>query len=179
MVGHRGVGWKVERRVPLVPFSVAPQRWFVLQIDSYSPVSGASVVADTRAPDYCYWKIMQSSLASEYRFICAICNLDSDIAQLGEEGAEGVASMRELPFVFAGEFGEGEVEGRDEEEGVVAEAVGAAGMVEELAFDGAVGAEEDAAVAGEGQGADEAGGSGELVLHEVEEESVVALVGSG
>ncbi len=80
-------------------------------------------------------------------------------------------------FCFAGDLGEGEVEGGDEEEGVVAEAVVASGGVEELAFDDAFGAEEDLAVAGEGEVADEAGGAVGLVLHEVEEEGVVALVG--
>jgi hypothetical protein len=39
----------------------APQRWFVLQIDRHSPVPGVTVVAETRATDYCYWKITQSS----------------------------------------------------------------------------------------------------------------------
>jgi hypothetical protein len=39
----------------------APQRWFVLQIDRYNSLLGAFVVAETRATDYCYWKITQSS----------------------------------------------------------------------------------------------------------------------
>ena len=98
-------------------------------------------------------------------------------AELREEGAEGVAAVGELPFLFAGDLGEGEVEGGDEEEGVVAEAVGASGGVEELAFGDALGAEQDLAVAGQGEVADEAGGAVGLVLHEVEEEGVVALVG--
>jgi len=67
-----------------------------------------------------------------------------------EECAEGLASVGELPFLFAGDFGEGEVEGRDEEEGVVTEAVLPSGSVEELAVDEAFGAEEDLAVAGQG-----------------------------
>jgi hypothetical protein len=96
---------------------------------------------------------------------------------LREEGAEGVASVGELPLLLAGEFGEGAVEGGDEEEGVVAEAVFPPGGMKELAFDGAFGAEEDLAVAGEGEVADEAGGAGGLVLQAVEEEGVVALIG--
>ena len=85
--------------------------------------------------------------------------------------------MGELPLLLARDFGEGEVEGGDEEEVIVAEPVVSSGGVEELAFDRALGAEEDVAVAGKGEGADEAGGAGELVLHAVEEEGVVALVG--
>jgi hypothetical protein len=83
----------------------------------------------------------------------------------------------EFPLLLAGDFGEGEVEGGDEEEGIVAEAVFASGGVEELAFGIALGAEEDLAVSGEGEAADEAGGAIGLVLHEVKEEGVVALVG--
>jgi hypothetical protein len=96
---------------------------------------------------------------------------------MGEERSEGVAAMGELPLLCAGDFGEGEVEGGDEEEGIVAEAVVSSGGVEELAFDRVLGAEQDLAVEGEGEGADEAGGAGGLVLHAVEEEGVVALVG--
>jgi len=95
---------------------------------------------------------------------------------LREERAEGVAAVGELPLLGAGDFGEGEVEGRDEEEGIVAEAVGASGGGEELAFGVALGAKEDLAVAGEGEVADEAGGAVGLVAHEVEEEGVVAVI---
>ena len=95
---------------------------------------------------------------------------------MGEQSAEGVASVGERPLLLAGDFGEGEVEGRDEEEGIVAEAVGASGGGEELAFGGAFGAEEDLAVAGEGEVADEVGGVVGLVAHEEEEEGVVAVV---
>ena len=49
--------------------------------------------------------------------------------------------MGELPLLLAREFGESEVERGDEEERIVAEAGVASGMVEELAFDGAMGAE--------------------------------------
>jgi hypothetical protein len=98
---------------------------------------------------------------------------------LSEEGAEGVAAVGKLPLLLAGELGEGEGEGGDEEEGVVAEAVGAAGRGEEFAGGGAFRAEEDLAVAGEGEVADEAGGAVGLVVHEVEEEGVVAVVAGG
>ena len=59
---------------------------------------------------------------------------------LREERAEGVAAVGELPLLGAGDFGEGEVEGRDEEEGVVAEAAFTSGGGEELAFGVALGA---------------------------------------
>ena len=86
--------------------------------------------------------------------------------------------MGELPLLLAREFGEREVERGDEEERIVSEAGVASGMVEELAFDGAMGAEEDLAVAGEGQGADEAGGPGEIgeCRKEREQGAVVAVV---
>jgi hypothetical protein len=74
---------------------------------------------------------------------------------LGEQKAEGVTAMGELPFLFAREFGEGEAEGGYEEEGIVAEAGVASRGGEDLAFDDTFGAEEDMAVAGEGEGADE------------------------
>ena len=70
--------------------------------------------------------------------------------------------MGELPLLLAWDFGEGEVEGGDEEEGVVAEAVYASGGAEELAFGDALGAEEDLAVSCEGEVADEAGGCGRV-----------------
>jgi len=75
--------------------------------------------------------------------------------------------MGELPLLFAGDFGEGEVERGEEEEWVVAEAVGSSGGVEEFAFGIALGAKQDLAVAREREIADEAGGAGGLVLHEV------------
>lgn len=84
--------------------------------------------------------------------------------------------MGKLPLLFARDFGEGEIEGRDQKEGIVAKAVFASGGVEELAFGDAPGAEEDFSVASEGEGADEAGGAIGLVLHEVEEEVVVTVV---
>jgi hypothetical protein len=59
-----------------------------------------------------------------------------------------MASVGEVPLLFAGDFGGGKVEGGDEEERVVAEAVVASGSMEELAFYEALGAEEDFAVAG-------------------------------
>jgi hypothetical protein len=67
--------------------------------------------------------------------------------------------VRQFPLLLAREFGEGEVERGDEEERIVAEAVLSSGGIEELAFDGTLCAEEDLAIAGEGQGADEAGGA--------------------
>jgi hypothetical protein len=98
---------------------------------------------------------------------------------LSKERAEGVASVGEPPFLFAGNLGKGQIEGRDEKEWVVAEAVGASRRVEELAVDGAFRSEEDFAVAGERKIADEAGGAVGFVLHEVEKEGVVAGVGGG
>jgi len=77
---------------------------------------------------------------------------------------------------LARDFGEGEVEGGDEEEGVVAEAVFASGGAEELAFGEAFGSKKDLAVACEGEVADESGGAVGLVLHEVEDKGVVAVV---
>jgi hypothetical protein len=68
--------------------------------------------------------------------------------QLGEERAESVAAVRDLPLLLTGDFGEGEVEGGDEEERIIAEAVSAAGGVEDLALDGALGAEQDLTVPG-------------------------------
>ena len=68
--------------------------------------------------------------------------------QLGEERAESVAAVRELPLLLTGDFGEGEVAGGDEEERIIAEAVSAAGGVEDLALDGALGAEQDLTVPG-------------------------------
>jgi len=65
----------------------------------------------------------------------------------------------EFPLLLAGDFGEGEVERGDEEEGVVAEAVGAPWGEEELAYCAAFGAEEDLAVARQREVADEAGGA--------------------
>ncbi len=50
-----------------------------------------------------------------------------------EEGAEGVSAVGELPFLVAGEFGEREAEGRDEEERIIAEPVGAARGVQDFA----------------------------------------------
>jgi hypothetical protein len=110
---------------------------------------------------------------------CSVRYLEAGGGELCEQGAEGFAAVGELPLLVAGDFGEGEVEGGEEEEGVVAEAVVASGGGEELAFGVAFGAEEDFAVSGEGEVADEAGGAVGFVLHEVEEEGVVAVVLGG
>ena len=90
-----------------------------------------------------------------------MCDVDLEVdrSEFGEELAEGMASVGELPFLLAGDFGKGEVESGEEEEGVVAEAVDASGGVKELAFDDARGAEEDFAVAGQREIADESGGA--------------------
>jgi hypothetical protein len=97
---------------------------------------------------------------------------------LSEERTEGIASMGEVPFLFTPDFGEGEAEGGNEEKRVVTKAIGAAGLVEYLAFDDAFGAEEDFAVAGEGEGADETCGAGCVGEsgEEGEEAEVVASV---
>jgi hypothetical protein len=86
-------------------------------------------------------------------------DLEMDGSEFGEELAEGKASVGELPFLLAGDFGKGEVKSGEEEEGVVAKAVDASGGVEELALDRAFGAEDDFAVEGQGEIADEAGGA--------------------
>jgi hypothetical protein len=92
----------------------------------------------------------------DYRLLRAIW-LEVDVGELFEQGTEGFASMGEFPFFFARQFGESEVEGREKEKRIIAEAGVTPGLVQDLAFNGAFGAEEDLAVSGEGQGADEAG----------------------
>ena len=116
-----------------------------------------------------------SNVLAEYRAGRAI-PLCFEIFQMLEESAEGDTSMGELPLLLAGQFCEGEVESGDEEERIITEAGFSTRSMAELAFDGAFGAEQDLAIAGEGQGADEAGGAVGLLLHKVQEESVIAFV---
>ena len=70
-----------------------------------------------------------------------------------EERGEGAASMAEGEFGLNVEFGHGLVFVGEIEEGVVAEAVGAAGSGEYIAFDGSVADGEDVAVARGGEDA--------------------------
>jgi hypothetical protein len=98
---------------------------------------------------------------------------------LSKQGAESVAAVGELPLLFTGDFGEGEVEGGDEEEGIVAETIYASWGAEEVALGIALGAKQDLAVACQREVADEAGCAGGLVLHEVEKEGIVAMVPGG
>ncbi len=96
-----------------------------------------------------------------------------------EEGGEGSAAMAEGEFGCDVEFGHGLVLFGEIEERVVAEALGAAGSGEDLAFDGAVGGGEDFSVAGGGEDAVVAGCSvwvGDFA-EGFEEAEVVALVG--
>jgi hypothetical protein len=95
-----------------------------------------------------------------------------------EESGEGSAAVAEGEFGFDVEFGHGLVFVGEIEERVVAEAVGAAGLGEDIAFDGTVADGEDAAVAGGGEDAVVAGaalgeGNGG---EEGEEVEVIALV---
>jgi hypothetical protein len=96
-----------------------------------------------------------------------------------EKGGEGSAAVAEGEFGFDVEFGHGLVFVGEIEEGVVAEALGAAWCGEDLAFDGAVADSEDVAVAGGGEDAVVAGAAlGERDAGEEGEEiEVVALVG--
>jgi hypothetical protein len=102
--------------------------------------------------------------------------LEAGCAYLGEQGAEGAAAVRELPFLFGGELGEGEAEGGDEEERVIAEAVSTARSVEDFSCDDALSAEEDLAVTGKGERADKAGGAVWVFIEALEEQRVVAFV---
>ena len=79
------------------------------------------------------------------------------VLEPGEDSAEGFAAVADLAFGGHVEFGGGFVELGEEEVGVVAEAVGAAGLAEEGALDVV---DEDGEVGGgdgECDGADEAG----------------------
>lgn len=84
--------------------------------------------------------------------------------------------MGDLPFAISGNLGEGAVQEGNEEKGIVAEAIYAPGCGEELAPDGTYRAEENLAVAGEGNGADKAGRPVNMGLELEEEGEVVALV---
>lgn len=64
--------------------------------------------------------------------------------------------MADQPLFFGRKFGHGETAAAKDEEGIVTEAVGAAGCVDDVAFDASLGAPEHLAVAGEGKSADEA-----------------------
>jgi hypothetical protein len=95
-----------------------------------------------------------------------------------EEGGEGSAAMAEGEFGLDVEFGHGLVFVGEIEERVVAEAAGAAGLGEDIAFDCAVADGEDVAVAGGGEDAVIAGtalGEGNAG-EEGEEIEVIALV---
>ncbi len=77
--------------------------------------------------------------------------------KLFQEGGEGSASMAEGEFGLEIDLGHGSVECREVEERVVAEASGATGFGENLAFDGSVADGEDVSIARGGQDAVVAG----------------------
>ena len=97
-----------------------------------------------------------------------------------EECGEGSAAMAEGEFGLDVELGHGLFLFGEIEEWVVAEASGASGCGEDLAFDGAVAGGEDFSVAGGGEDAVVAGlvWSGDFAQG-FEEAAVVALVGRG
>jgi len=96
-----------------------------------------------------------------------------------DKSDEGAASVAQGEFGFEIDFGHGAVEGGEIEEWVIAEASGASGLGEDLAFDGSVADGEDVPITRCGEDAVVAraslseGNAGE----ERDEVEVVALVG--
>jgi len=73
------------------------------------------------------------------------------LVELHEERGDGAAAVVEGETIGGGKLGHGAAEGGKEEEGVVAEAAGAARGGEDEAFDRSLGGVEDFAIAGEGE----------------------------